>query len=120
MRRPLTKAKPFGRAATIDILVPVKGLRTDQGLMQEQPESAMKLVNWVPEVDALRARRGFTQHAFDMDEDPVETLMVYTSGSATKMFAAAGTKIWNVTDAGDVGASADVTGQTVAYDSWVN
>jgi hypothetical protein len=120
MRQPLTKTKPFGRAATNEVRVPVKGLRSDQGLMQEQPEAAMRLLNWVPETDAIRVRRGFSEHAFDLNADPVETLMVYTSGTASKMFAAAETVIWNATDAGDVGASADVTGQTEAYNSWVN
>jgi hypothetical protein len=120
MRQPLTKAKPFGRAATVEVRVPVKGLRSDKGLFQEQPEAAMKLVNWVPEADALRVRRGFSEHAFDLNGDPVETIMTYTSGSASKMFAAAEGSIWNVTDAGDVGASADVTGQTEAYNSWCN
>lgn len=120
MRRPLTKTKEFGRAATTDILAPVKGLRSDQGLMQEQPEAAMKLVNWVPETDALRVRRGYAEHAFDLGDSPVETLMVYTSGTDTRLFAAAGQYIWNATDAGDVGASPDVSGQTEAYNSWVN
>jgi hypothetical protein len=121
MRKPLTKPKVFGRAATIDFLAPVKGLRSDQGQMQEQPESAMKCINWVPETDALRARRGFSEHAFDLnDGTAVETLMVYNSGTASELFGANDEYIWEVTDAGDVGASPAVSGQTEAYNSWVN
>jgi hypothetical protein len=89
-------------------------------MTKETPGAAIRLRNFVPETDAVRVRKGFQQWAWDLNVDPVETLMVYNSGSASKMFACGDDSIWDVTATGDVGTSAEVTGQTEAYCSWIN
>ena len=57
-------------------------------------------------------RRGFTSHATGMSGN-VESLLVFTSASASKMFAANGAAIYDVSSSGGVGAAA-VSGLTNA------
>lgn len=117
MRKALRKSQPFGRARQAIIPAPVRGWRSDEGAAREQPGAASRLINWVPEADAVRIRRGYSSHGTGMTDD-VETLMVYTSGSATKLFAAAGTVIYDVTSAG--AGSSSLTSLTSARWSWTN
>ncbi len=117
MRQALRKAKPFGRARQAIIHAPTKGWRSDEGASREQPGAAIRLINWTPEADAVRIRRGYASHATGMTND-VETLMVYTSGSATTMFAAAGAVIYDVSSAG--AGSSSLTSLSSARWSWTN
>lgn len=117
MRQALRKKQPGGRARQAVLPAPVRGWRSDEGASKEQPGAAIRLKNWVPEADAVRIRRGYSSHATGMTND-VETLMVYTSGSATKMFAAAGSVIYDVSSAG--AGSSSLTTLTSARWSWTN
>lgn len=62
------------------------------------------LKNWFPGTSRVRVRRGFESFVTSVGSD-VETLMVYSSGSADKMFAAAGTSIFDASSAGSAGAA---------------
>jgi hypothetical protein len=83
---------------------------TQESPVNAEEESALLLDNFFPEPQGVRVRRGYTSHATGMSGN-VESLLVYTSASASKMFAGNGTSIFNVTSSGAVGA-ADVTGLT--------
>ena len=68
------------------------------------------MVNFFPEVSSVNIRGGYTDHVTGIT-GTVETLMAYTSGTASKLFAVANTpsSIFDVTTAGVVGAAV-VTG----------
>jgi hypothetical protein len=117
LRKALRKSQPFGRARQAVLQAPIRGWRSDEGAAKDQPGAAIRLKNWVPEADAVRIRRGYSSHATGMTND-VETLMVYTSGSATTMFAAAGSVIYDVSSAG--AGSSSLTTLTSARWSWTN
>lgn len=65
---------------------------------------ARVLDNFVPKGVALEIRKGRSDHVTGIT-DPVETLMAFNSGSTSKLFAAAGASIFDVTTAGAVGAA---------------
>lgn len=113
----MRKAQPGGRARQAVLPAPVRGWRSDEGASKEQPGAAIRLKNWVPEADAVRIRRGYASHGTGMTDD-VETLMVYTSGTASKMFAAAGAVIYDVSSAG--AGSSSLTSLSSARWSWTN
>lgn len=126
--RPLSRPSPMRRRAVPAQLqkqlrptivpAPIKGWRSDRGQATEQPGAATKLINWVCESNAVRMRRGHASHATGLG-DVVETLMVHTSGSASKMFGAADDEIFDVTSAGAVGSAA-VGSLNSARWSWTN
>lgn len=62
------------------------------------------LDNWFPGTSRVRIRRGFEEHVTGLTHI-TETLMTYASGTVNKMFAAADTKIYDVSVAGAVGAA---------------
>ncbi len=119
MRRPLTKPKPFGRAATTIWPAPIKGLRSDQGLAMEQPGAALRLRNWICETDAVSIRKGYSAWTTSgLDSAMVKTIMVYTSGTASSMWACAGDSVHAITTT--TTGAAVTTGLTTSYLSWCN
>src|SRR6185369_486578 len=101
-------------ARTAQEASPVKGWMSQKNLADADPQSAVILRNLFPEADAVRVRRGCIRHASGMT-GIVETLMPYTSASASKLFAAASGKIFDITAGGAVGTPA-LTGMT--HDYW--
>jgi hypothetical protein len=91
-------------SSTIQVKAPVLGLTTESPV-NAPPGTALIMTNWFPEVDRVRVRLGHIAHATDMLGD-VSTIMAYTSASASKMFAATDSDIFDVTDSGPVGTSA--------------
>lgn len=82
------------------------------------PTDAVSLVNWFPSPTSCDQRFGYTRYATGM-VDNVETLMQYSGGSSERLFASAGTSIWNITSGGAVGA-ADLTALTNSRWQYVN
>jgi len=117
MLREAVRAKTRRRGETVlqpmPWLAPVKGWRTDQPLQAMEPDAAASLVNFFPEAGYIRARGGSQQWATGLGTT-VNTLIPYT-GSTNKLFAAAGSNIYDVTSSGAVGAAA-VSGLT--SDHW--
>jgi hypothetical protein len=72
--------------------------------MDAEEGTALVLDNFFPEAESIRIRRGFTSFATGMSGD-VQTLMTFTGATASKLFAANGTNIYNVTSGGAVGAA---------------
>lgn len=102
------------KSVTQQVPFPVKGWASEESPMEAEEGTALILDNWFPEAESGRLRRGYADHATGMSAD-INTLLVYTSASASKMFAANGANIYDVSSAGAVGAAA-VSGLT--SDKW--
>lgn len=67
-------------------------------------DDAILLDNWFPEQSRIRVRRGSADHMTGFSA-AVESLMTWAGPTSQKMFAAAGTAIYEATGAGAVGAA---------------
>jgi hypothetical protein len=83
----------------------VGGWNARDALGAMKPLDAVYLKNWFPSTSDISLRLGYTNHATGMTGQ-VETIMAYSGGATEKMFAGVGTKIYDVTSAGAVGAAA--------------
>lgn len=83
---------------------PLEGWDTETPVRELPPTRARVLDNYIPKGQSLAMRKGYAPHATGLGAS-VETLMPYNAGAASVMFAAAGSKIYNVTTAGAVGAA---------------
>jgi len=101
------------RRAAVSVMqslpAPVGGWNTRDAIANMEEKYAIVLDNWWPTAADVVGRKGWTEHATGLP-DQVESLLVYSTTSE-KMFACAGTEIYDVTSAGAVG-SAEVTGLT--------
>jgi hypothetical protein len=95
--------QPRGRFVTMP--APVAGLNFRDSIAQLKPNEALILDNFFPEASYVRLRRGFAEHATGFPA-AVETLMEYASPTSRKLWAAAGTAIYDATSAGAIGAAA--------------
>ena len=95
---------------TIQEPAPIEGWTSQESFAEAEPTSAVILTNLFPEADAIRARRGHTEHASGLGAD-VTTLIRFLSASLSKMFGAVATSIFEVTSSGAVGAAV-LTGMT--------
>lgn len=97
---------------------PTGGWNALDALDAMKPEDASIMDNFYPDARYAELRSGFSEHATGMSGG-VETLMTWTGPTGSKMFAANGTSIFEVTAASAVG-SADITGLTNARFSHTN
>ena len=105
------------RSATVP--APVEGWDASTALAAMKPLRAVQLKNWFPQPGYLEVRRGFDQHATGMGASTsIESLMAWNGPSTSKMFAAAGSVIYDVTSSGM--ASSSATGLTNARWQHVN
>ena len=95
-----------------NITAPWRGLNTRDRLEELSTEYASILDNLIPENGEIELRYGYSSHATGLPAS-VETLMQFTAAGSSKLFAASGTGIYDVTTAGAVGA-ADVSSLTNA------
>lgn len=86
---------------------PVGGWNSKQPLAAMSPEFAVQLKNWFPQPGFGEMRRGYQRHAWDIvsDTTSIETLMAWRGPASSKLFAAGGGAIYDVT-ANQVGTSA--------------
>src|SRR5688572_13750123 len=96
----------------VAVPAPVGGWNARDGLDGMKPTDAIVLDNWYPDETVCRVRKGFDGHVTGFG-NKVETLMSWRGLSSSKLFAAAGTAIYDATSAGAVGAAA-VSGLTNA------
>lgn len=76
---------------------PTDGWDAISPLAEMDPKRAPILINWVPRPGYVELRGGFSQYNNTAEPTtPVESLMVYRSGSVEKMFAAGDSKIFDV------------------------
>lgn len=97
---------------------PVGGWNARDSMVEMDATDAVMLTNWYPSTTEVALRYGYTRHATGLGAQ-VESIATYSSGSADKMFAAAGTSIYDVTSGGAVGAAV-VSGMTNARWEWAN
>ena len=111
MARRRASALVQNRAAkAVSLSAPVGGWNARDSLADMAANDAVALVNFFPDVGSVNLRGGSTDHVTGIT-GTVETLMAYTSGTASKLFAVANTpsSIFDVTSSGVVGAAV-VTG----------
>jgi hypothetical protein len=105
MRRALSKN---ARQQTVDnewtTPATVGGWDTQSSVADMPIKNAIVLDNFFPDEAQVSLRKGHTEHATGMD-DAVESLIDYASGSTTKLLAASGTELHDVSSAGAVGAA---------------
>ena len=88
---------------------PTKGWYVGENLATPPPKTAYFLENVFCQLDYIRVRGGSQTWASGMPSSPVYSLMTFNDASTSKMFAACGNEIYDVSSAGAVPA-ADVTG----------
>jgi hypothetical protein len=104
-------------ARAVSLPPPVGGWNTLDALADMPADHAVQLDNWFPNADRVSVRRGFTAWSTGYPA-PVETLMTYSPPSGTqKLFAAAGTAVYDATGSGAVG-SAVLSGKANARWQW--
>ncbi len=99
---------------------PIEGWDAMSPVQAMSPKRAIRLENWFPQLSWVELRKGSVRHATlsPATTDPVETVMAYQGISAEKLFAAAGSNIYDVTAGG--AATASVTGLTNARWQYTN
>ena len=103
------------------VQAPTGGWDASSPLAAMPKDRAVELVNWFPQPGYIEVRRGCNYHAWDLTSDttPVVSLMPWAGMASTgKLFAGAGTVIYDVTAEG-VGTSSD-TGWTNTQFQWAN
>lgn len=93
------------KSLTQQVSAPLKGWSSEDSPVDAEEGTALVLDNWFPEAESLRLRRGYTSHATGMT-GAVESLLFYTSSTASKLFAANNGSIYDVSSSGAVGAAA--------------
>lgn len=77
---------------------PTKGWNAKLPLASMPQDFAVELRNWFPQPGYGEVRRGYRRWAWSMGADvPVQTLMAWRGPASSKLFAVAGTTIWEVT-----------------------
>lgn len=100
------------RAISDTLPAPIGGWNARDSVANMPPTDAVTLTNWWPTPTDVRLRGGYTRWLTGISGQ-VETLMSYAGAATTKMFAAAGTAIYDATTTGAVGAAV-VSGKTNA------
>lgn len=102
------------------IPAPVEGWDSSTALAIMPAARAVQLKNWFPQPGYVEMRRGYQTHASALgtSSTSIETLMAYNGQSTSKMFAAGGGKIYDVTASG-AGVSS-LTGLSANRWQWVN
>jgi hypothetical protein len=104
-----------GRVArTMRLPAPVRGLNTSAPIQVLDPREAVVLTNMICRPQGAETREGYIGHVTGLGAR-VDALMEYApAGAGGKLFAAAGSSIFDVTAEGAVGAAVQ-TGLTSAY-----
>lgn len=94
----------------ISVPAPVKGWNTRDNLDDMDPLDAVLLDNWFPDAGGVNVRNGYVPFAIGLSGSGVQTLAEYNSGSVSKLLAAAGGAIYDVSDGGIGPESGSATG----------
>lgn len=121
MRKVATVQKiPFLAPDVITKIIPAPtdGWDAISPLAEMDPKRAPILDNWVPRPGFVELRGGYNYYSNILGTSPVETLMVRRGPTGEKLFAAAGTAIYDVSVTGP--GTAVVTSLTSARWQYVN
>lgn len=99
---------------------PVGGWDASSPLASMPADRAVQLKNWFPLGAYGEVRKGYRYHAWDIvsDSTPIETLMAWRGPASSKMFAAGGGAIYDVTS--NAVGSSSVTSLSGNRWQWVN
>jgi len=100
-RRPVNR-RQVSRTASLP--APVGGWNAREPISNMPPTDAVQLDNFFPKATVIALRDGYTEHVTGITGTP-ETLVTYNSTTASEMFAATSSAIYDVTAAGAVGAA---------------
>lgn len=100
------------KSQVISLPAPVGGLNGKDAIANMPPTDAWKLENWFPLPSAVSLRNGSETWCSNIT-GPIESLMCYNGSTESKLFAACGAAIYDVTTKGNTGAAV-VTGLTSA------
>lgn len=116
MRRPVYDNPGKQQAATArSIPAPIGGWDTESALANMPKANAAILDNWIPRGGYIDFRGGFIEQCTGTT-DPVETLIAYRGAPAgDKLFACAGTDIYDVSTAGALPAASYTSAQTARW-----
>ena len=116
----MAQARLVQRAAArvASIPAPVGGWNARDSIANMEPTDAYQLTNFFPSVSNIVLRGGYINWATGISGQ-VQTLANYSTGVANKLFAWAGTSIYDATSAGAVGAAVK-TGLTNAKWEYIN
>lgn len=118
-RRPLLADNPTKRMSSVrPFPAPTDGWNARDNITDMDPRDAIELINWFPAEDRVEMRNGYESHATGLG-DQVETLFSYNGLVGDQLWAAAAGSIFDVSNAGAVGA-AGLTGQTNARWQYTN
>ncbi len=87
------------RAVTASVPSPIGGWNARDSVAEMNPLDAVVLNNFYPTPSEIQLRKGYTQYATGITGQ-VDTLMQYSGGSTSKLFAAAGSTIYDVSSSG--------------------
>jgi len=88
------------KAKKVSLPPPIGGWNTRDDPVQMQSTDATHLVNFFPEINQVRVRRGFNSHATGVGSGNVDTVVEFFDGSTRKLLATSPTNIYNATAAG--------------------
>ena len=113
-------AQPKGRSATTTSLPsPIGGWNARDSLANMAPIDAVQLVNFFPTPTDVTLRKGYTKSSIGIT-GKVNTLMNYTETSGYKLFAAAGTKIYDAKPATAVEYFSGITSDKLQHVNLTN
>jgi hypothetical protein len=93
-------ARPQGRkATTTSVAAPLGGWNARDSVAEMNPMDAVTLQNFFPTPSDVQLRKGYTQYATGITGQ-VYSLMSYNGANTEELFAVAGGKIYDVTNAG--------------------
>lgn len=99
----LAPLRPNARQRTVvrqkAVPFPVGGWDTSSPLASMPEDRAVQLKNWFPQASYGEVRRGYKYHAWDVvsDTTSIQTLMAWRGPASSKLFAAGGGAIYDVT-----------------------
>jgi len=79
---------------------PIGGWNTRDDPAQMTPVDATHLVNFYPEINQVRVRRGYIEHADTVGAGNVDTVISFDNGATQKLLATSPTNIYDATSAG--------------------
>lgn len=84
------------KAVTASMASPIGGWNARDSLAEMSPLDAVELVNWFPTPSDLTLRKGYSKHSTGIT-GAVNSLMNYAGTTSQKLFAVAGTTIYEAT-----------------------
>lgn len=79
---------------------PTMGWVTNKNIGQMEPNEALVLTNYFPQANTVDLINGYTEHATGAGSAEVGTLLAWNGPSNSKMLAAGGGELWDVTSVG--------------------